>query len=84
MDSVSSFVSHELFETITDPDGSEWQAQDGYFISIPSIEIADVCEYIKWDWSFRFHPVLRIQQTLRNSAHVLQQISRVRGRALST
>jgi len=45
VDSLSSLVSHELFETITDPDGLEWQATDGFFGYTQSgVEIADVCE----------------------------------------
>jgi hypothetical protein len=44
VDTVSNFVSHETFETITDPDGTEWQALDGYFGYLPGIEIGDVCE----------------------------------------
>jgi len=45
VDSAANFVSHELFETITDPDGSEWQAQDGYFLYTSGVEIGDVCEF---------------------------------------
>lgn len=42
MDSVGDFVSHEIFETITDPDGVEWYVSSNQ----PSIgaEIGDVCE----------------------------------------
>ena len=55
IDAVSDDVGHEIFETITDPDGIEWLAQQGYFGFLsapppigtgaaPAIEIADVCE----------------------------------------
>jgi len=44
VDSVSSGLSHEIFETITDPDGSEWQAIDGFFGYSAGVEVADVCE----------------------------------------
>ena len=44
VDSTSDFVAHELFETITDPDGTEWQAVDGYFGYSVAVEVGDVCE----------------------------------------
>lgn len=44
VDSVSNLLSHEIFETITDPDGSEWQAIDGFFGYSAGIEVGDVCE----------------------------------------
>jgi hypothetical protein len=31
VDTVGSSLGHEIFETITDPDGTEWQAADGLF-----------------------------------------------------
>lgn len=45
VDTVSNFIAHELFETITDPDGTEWQALNGYFFFTPGVEIGDVCEF---------------------------------------
>jgi hypothetical protein len=43
VDSISNALGHEIFETITDPDGTEWQAFNGYFGYTPA-EIGDVCE----------------------------------------
>jgi hypothetical protein len=41
---VSNLLSHEIFETITGPDGSEWQAIDGFFGYSAAVEVGDVCE----------------------------------------
>lgn len=43
VDSVSDSVAHELVETITDPDGTEWQALDGFFGYSSAVEAGDVC-----------------------------------------
>jgi hypothetical protein len=50
VDSVSSFVGHEIFETITDPDGLEWQALNSLAVP-PATEIGDLCEDLSFDYT---------------------------------
>jgi len=41
VDSMSSLLEHEIFETITDPDGLEWQSLETF---PPGEEIGDLCQ----------------------------------------
>jgi hypothetical protein len=50
VDTVASLLSHETFETITDPDLNAWQTQ--YMLSFSGYEIGDICV----DYTFDYNP----------------------------
>lgn len=49
VDSANNALSHETFETITDPDGDAWTNTDSFYLS--GSEIADECVFLEYDAS---------------------------------
>jgi len=77
VDSTSSTLSHELIETITDPDGTAWFARG----SLPEYgaEIGDICEKpLRQLCCF-----LNLQQVVCDSTRVFQSLPRLRHNAVN-